>query len=118
MGKVTFDDTDQNLVSEQYSQGQGAVMRSDNIEVIRIRIEKGKQAVPHSHPEEQFTYILSGRLRVNLPEKGETYEIGPGEATFNPSNILHGVEALEDTVALSFKAPLIADDYAATGRLS
>ena len=46
------------------------------------------------------------------------YEVGPGQATFNPSNILHGVEALEDTVVLSLKAPLISDDYEATGKLT
>jgi quercetin dioxygenase-like cupin family protein len=118
MGKVTFDDADPNLVSERYSQGRGSVLRSENIEVIRIRFAKGEKAAPHSHPEEQFTYILSGRLRVELPEKGETYEIGPGEATFNPSNIVHGVEALEDTIALSLKAPLSAEDYAATRTLA
>jgi quercetin dioxygenase-like cupin family protein len=46
--------------------------------------------------------VLSGRLRVTCGD--ETYEVGPGQATFNPSNVPHGVTALEDVVALSVKS--------------
>jgi quercetin dioxygenase-like cupin family protein len=115
MPLVTFDDTTDHQVAG-YSDGRGSVLRSDHFEVTKIRFPKGKGAKPHSHPEEQLSFVISGRLRVTAG--GEVYEVGPGQATFNPSNVEHGVEALEDTVVLSLKAPLISDDYEATGSLS
>lgn len=115
MGLVRFDRDEDNLVAGTYSQGRGPVLRSERMEVTRIAFPKGEGAKAHRHDEEQFMYVLSGRLRVTL--EGEQYEIGAGEATFNPSNAEHAVEALEDTVALSFK-DRVAPGYAQTGELS
>jgi|SRR5215211_1719035 len=117
MPLVTFDDSPDNQVAG-YSDGQGAVLRSEHFEAAKIHFPQGKGAKAHRHPEEQLSFVVSGRLRVTAGDDGEmVYEVGPGEATFNPSNVLHGVEALEDTVVLSLKAPLTSDDYEATGKL-
>ncbi len=115
MPLVTFEDNTDNQVA-QYSQGRGCVLRSEHFEATKMLFEKGKGASLHSHPEEQLAFVVSGRLRVT--SGGESYEVGPGQATFNPSNVEHGVEALEDTVVVSFKTPLISTDYEATGSLS
>jgi unsaturated pyranuronate lyase len=118
MPLVTFDDDSDNQVAS-YSDGQGAVLRSEHFEAAKIHFPKGKGAEPHRHPEEQFSFVVQGRLRVTAGDDGEiVYDVLPGQATFNPSNILHGVEALEDTVVLSLKTPLISDDYEATEELS
>src|SRR3954467_3707172 len=118
MPLVTFDDASDNQVAA-YSDGQGSVLRSEHFEATKIRFPKGKGAKPHRHPEEQLSFVLEGRLKVTAGGDGEiAYEVAPGQATFNPSNILHGVEALEDTVVLSLKTPLISHDYEATGKLS
>jgi len=114
MTLVRFEQDADNVVSGSYSTGTGPVLRSDNMEVTKISFEKGKGADIHQHAEEQFMYVLSGRLEVTC--EGETYEVGPGEATFNPSNALHGVTAIEDVVALSFKNQ-VAPIYEPTGRL-
>jgi quercetin dioxygenase-like cupin family protein len=117
MGLINFEDTD-HMVVPGYSQGRGAVLRAEGFEVTRISFAKGEGAKPHSHQQDQFTYILSGRLRVTIGDGEEVYEIGPGQATYNPTGVLHGVEAIEDTTALSFKAPLNDEEYEATGTLS
>jgi quercetin dioxygenase-like cupin family protein len=114
MTLVKFDKDADNVVSGSYSTGTGPVLRSDNMEVTKISFEKGKGADIHQHAEEQFMYVLEGRLEVTC--EGETYEVGPGEATFNPSNAPHGVMAIEDVVALSFKNQ-VAPIYEPTGRL-
>ena len=115
MPKVTFDADAHNLVSGSYSSGTGPVLRSEHMEVTKISFVRDKGAHSHSHPEEQVMFVLSGRLRVTCGE--ETYEIGPGEATFNPADVPHAVKALEDTTALSFKNQ-VAPIYEATGRLA
>jgi quercetin dioxygenase-like cupin family protein len=60
---------------------------------------------------------LEGRLRVTLGD-GEPYEVGPHEGSFHPSNMPHKVEALEDTVAISFKNVVDPTGYEATGKLA
>ena len=117
MPLVNFDDTD-HLVAEGYSQGRGTVLRSEHFEVTKIHFGKGEGAQPHSHQHEQLTYILEGRLRVTIGDGEDVYEVGPGQATFNPIGVVHSVVALEDTTALSLKAPLNHEEYAATGSLS
>jgi quercetin dioxygenase-like cupin family protein len=114
MTLVKFDSDADNVVSGSYSTGTGPVLRSDNMEVTKIFFEKGKGADVHTHPEEQLMYVLEGRLQVTCED--DTYEVGPGEATFNPSNAPHGVMAIEDVVALSFKNQ-VAPIYEPTGRL-
>lgn len=114
MVHVVFDSGEENLVTPQYSKGRGPVLRSDSIEVTRISFKKGEGAAPHSHDEEQFVYVLSGRSRVTVG--AETYEVSAGEGSYRPPNVVHSTEALEDTTSLSFKR-LVDPPYEATGRL-
>lgn len=116
MSLIRFEERDAgNLVAGHYSTGRGQVLRSDKIEVTKIRFQEGRGADTHHHPEEQVFYVLEGRLQVTLD--GEAYEVGPGEGSFHPSNAPHSVLALEDTVALSFKN-LVDPNYEPTGTLT
>lgn len=114
MALVKFEDNGQNLVSGRYSQGTGPVLRSEKLEITKISFAQGKGAALHHHEEEQLMYVLEGRLEVELGD--QHYEVGAGEATFNPSNVPHSVHALVDTVCLSVKN-LVSPEYEATGRL-
>lgn len=115
MSHIQFEERDaENLVAGRYSSGRGQVLRSDRIEVTKIRFQKGYGADTHQHPEEQVLYLLEGRLRITCG--GETYDVLPGEGTFHGSDVPHSAEALEDTVAISFKN-LVNPNYEATGRL-
>ena len=58
------------------------------IEVVLGVIEKGKGALPHSHPEiEQVCYVLEGRARAEV--NGEVCELGPGDCCFFPPDVPH-----------------------------
>jgi quercetin dioxygenase-like cupin family protein len=66
------------------------------VEVLIGVIEKGKGAVPHSHPGiEQVCYVLEGRARVEVG--GESREVGPGDCCFFPAEVRHGLTVLSDT---------------------
>ena len=117
MGLVDFEDTD-HLVVEGYSQGRGAVLRAEHFEVTRITLAKGDVSDSHSHAHDQFAYVLSGRLLVTIGDGEAEYEMGPGQATYNPTGIVHKVEALEGTMVLSFKTPLTETQYEASATLS
>ena len=119
MGKVTFTGSEDNVLNPSYSAAAGPVMRSGKQEISVVRFPKGKGADGHQHPEEQTFYILEGHLRVTLGEGDDAvvYEVLPGEGSFHPSNVVHAVEALEDTRAVSFKNVVDPTQYAETGRL-
>lgn len=117
MGLVKFDADRDNLVSSSYSQARGPVLRSERQEVTRVVFAAGEGAHAHAHPEEQTFYVVTGRLRIWLGD-AEPYEVGPDEASFHPSNVPHRVQALEDTVAISFKNVVDPTGYAATGKLT
>lgn len=88
----------------------GATLRRFSGEQAMIQhaiVEKGLSLPPHSHPNEQFTLVLSGRLRLTVGHPGETtvYEVGPGDLLHLPGGVPHAIEALEDSVALDVFAP-------------
>jgi quercetin dioxygenase-like cupin family protein len=115
MSHVRFEERDaDNLVAGHYSTGRGQVLRSERIEVTKVRFARGFGAESHQHPEEQVLYLLAGCLRVTCGD--ETYDVRAGEGSFHASNVPHSVQALDDTVAVSFKN-LVDPSYAATGRL-
>lgn len=119
MGFLELDRDQDHLVTEQYSAGLGPVLRSEKCEFVKARFLEGTGAELHSHPEEQTVYCVAGRLRATLGEgdDAEEFIIEPGEAAFNPSNVPHGVIALEDSVVLSFKIRTENQIYQATGSM-
>lgn len=48
----------------------------------------------HTHPEEQITTVLSGRIRFEVA--GESITIGAGEVAVIPPNTPHGATVLGD----------------------
>ena len=120
MGLVNLDRDQGNLVTAQYSAGRGPVLRSENCELVKARFSAGSGAELHRHPEEQIVYCLEGRLEavIGEGEEAERFVIEPGEASFHPSNVPHGVVALVDSVVLSFKIRESDQIYRATGGLS
>ena len=74
-----------------------------------VTVKKGVSAPQHQHPNEQMMVLLEGRMRVLVGDvtKGELteLELKPGEVIHYPPNMLHGGEALEDSVILDIFSP-------------
>lgn len=59
-----------------------------NVEVLIGEIERGKGALPHSHPGiEQVCYLLEGTARVEVG--GEAFEMNQGDSCFFPADVPH-----------------------------
>ena len=68
---------------------------ANNIEVVLGIIEKGKGALPHSHPGiEQVCYVLEGRARAEIG--GQTCELGAGDCCFFPPDTQHVFTVVSD----------------------
>ncbi len=61
-----------------------------------FRMEARAHSSPHHHHDEQFLYLLKGRLRAAV--EGEILEAGPGDLLqFRPGEV-HEIMALEEVV--------------------
>ena len=66
----------------------------DNMQLIWAEFQPGGRYDLHSHAREQFSLMISGRMKLTVGD--ETREIGPGEMWHAPSNVMHGGEILGD----------------------
>ncbi len=66
----------------------------DNLQLIWAIFEKGGVYEMHSHPHEQFSVMLQGRMMLHVG--GEEKEIGPGDMWYAPPNVTHGGKLLAD----------------------
>jgi len=64
--------------------------------VALMRMPAGTGAKPHSHPNEQWIYILEGTFRANIA--GKEVEAGPGSVVYIPANTIHGGTASKEDV--------------------
>ncbi|MEM9845204.1 MAG: cupin domain-containing protein [Pseudomonadota bacterium] len=61
-------------------------------ELCWVKFEPGATYPLHSHPYEQTSVIITGRMQLNVGE--ETREVGPGDMWFVPSGMPHGGQVL------------------------
>jgi quercetin dioxygenase-like cupin family protein len=68
------------------------------IEVVLGVVEKGKGALPHSHPGiEQVCYMLEGRALAEVGDQAR--DLGPGDCCFFPADVRHTFTVTSDTPA-------------------
>jgi quercetin dioxygenase-like cupin family protein len=68
-----------------------------------VTLQRGCTVPVHAHVNEQFSCVLSGKVRFTLAD-GERV-LGPGEVLHLPSHAPHGATAIETAVVLDVFAP-------------
>ena len=71
-------------------------------------LKKGIRLPKHSHPHEQIGYLVNGRIRLSIGP--EEKDMMPGDSWCIPSDVEHGAEILEDSVAIDIFSP-VREDY-------
>lgn len=84
-----------------YSSANGPVVEGERMQVGLITMKRGTGARPHSHPNEQWIYLLQGKVRVSVDNQPEKIA-SPGMLIFIPANVVHSVVALTDEDVLFF----------------
>ncbi len=74
----------------------------------QFKIAKNAAIPPHSHPNEQTGFMISGKMRFNVD--GEVREVGPGDSWCVPGNVEHSAKALKDSVVIEIFSP-VREDY-------
>jgi len=81
----------------------------EKILFAEVHLAKGCHVAPHRHESEQIAYVVRGKVKWTLGDPGtpEHREVvaESGTVVTLPSNFLHGVDALEDTLVIDLLSP-------------
>lgn len=93
-------------LEEVSSQLRRKVITGGRIMLVHAFRRAGGFVEPHQHDNDQFTYVMHGRLRFWLgPNDEQEVVVGPGEVLHVPPNVPHRAIALEDTMELDIFSP-------------
>jgi len=82
-----FSQVDQILGGPDYSPVFGGCVEGDRMIVALMTAPAGKTSEPHSHPNEQWIYVLEGVMELIVDGKRHTAK--SGDAIYIPANVVH-----------------------------
>ena len=88
------------LGGPDYSTANGSVIEGDRMMVALMRMPAGTGAERHSHPTEQWIYILEGTFNAVID--GQSVTAPAGTILYIPSNTMHEGKASPDADVLFF----------------
>ena len=102
MGKYIFPllELDGIKTGEKYSSAIGPLVEGERTQVGLMCKAAGTGALPHSHPNEQWNYVVQGKLRVIVDDQESI--AGPGTLLYFPPNVIHATVALPEEDVLFF----------------
>ena len=83
-----------------YSTANGACVEGERMMVALMRMPAGTGAAPHSHPNEQWIFILEGTFRAEIG--GRAIEAKPGSVLYIPADTVHSGQASPDADVVFF----------------
>ncbi len=83
-----------------YSTAHGPCVEGDRMIVGLMRMNAGTGAEPHSHPNEQWIYILQGTFHAIIGD--EEFDVKPGSVVYIPANTIHAGKATPEGDVLFF----------------
>jgi quercetin dioxygenase-like cupin family protein len=91
-----FGDLNRIKAAPNYSPVVGGCVEGDRLIVAVMTAPAGQMADAHSHPNEQWIYVLDGIIDMNID--GKDYACQAGEVLYIPANIVHsgGARAGQD----------------------
>ncbi len=103
-GEYVFDLAQVNhiLGGPDYSTANGACVEGDRMIVALMRMPAGTGAQPHSHPNEQWIYILQGTFRGRIGDRD--IEARPGSVIYVPADTIHSGGASPEGDVVFFTA--------------
>ena len=79
------------------------LIKGDAMTLLEIRYAAGVGAPLHAHTHESIAYVVRGKVKSTVGS--EVFIMGPGDVCRHPKGVLHGLEALEDSLVVEIKSP-------------
>jgi len=93
------------------STGEGVTRKilgyCENMMVCKIRLEKGAVVPNHTHPHEQCTTVVFGKLAYTVGK--ETKVVQDGDSVMIGENVPHALTALEESLVFDIFTPMRED---------
>ena len=79
----------------------------ENVMMSEVRLKKGCTVPTHAHHNEQFAWVVSGRVRFGIgpQESQDEMVLEAGEVLHLPSDVPHSAEALEESLVIDIFSP-------------
>ncbi len=97
MKPVTWEDVPIERISKSVER---RVVWGDCGTFARLALAGGTHVGKHSHPAEQFTFVIDGALRLNI--EGEEVLLQTGQILVIPANAEHEAWVMEDCIVWDF----------------
>ena len=78
----------------EYSSAEGTCVEGERMMVALMHKAAGTGADPHSHPNEQWIYVMEGTLEATVG--GKTAIVETGSVIYVPSNVVHSTRVVGD----------------------
>jgi quercetin dioxygenase-like cupin family protein len=85
------------------------LIKGEEMTFLEIHYAAGVGAPLHTHTHESIAYVVKGKVKSTVDT--DEFIMGPGDCCRHPKGVLHGLEALEDSIVVEIKSP--APDIAA-----
>jgi quercetin dioxygenase-like cupin family protein len=83
------------------------VISGEKVTLAQIFLAKDAVVPPHQHESEQMSCVLQGAVKFDVG--GMEVIARKGDVLHIPSNVVHSVQALEESVALDIFSPIRSD---------
>ncbi len=113
-GRYTFDLARLSAIEAGpgYSTAHGPVVEGERIQIGLMRMPRGTGGRPHSHPNEQWIYVLEGTLEQEVA--GVKSRATAGSLVYIPANVVHSALATPDEDVLFLTAKDMSHGIAGT----
>jgi quercetin dioxygenase-like cupin family protein len=75
----------------------------DKLMLLEIEFEAGGGVPPHSHPHEQISYVLRGKMEYVVD--GATFVLEAGQSAVVPGGVVHSASAIEPSAVVEAFSP-------------
>ena len=79
------------------------LIKGDEMTFLEIHYSAGVGAPLHAHTHESIAYVVKGKVKSTVGS--DEFIMGPGDVCRHPKDVLHGLEAIEDSVVVEIKSP-------------
>jgi len=81
--------------SDHYANTRAVVIEGERIQVGLAFEKAGCGARPHTHPNEQFNFVVKGTLMADIAGR-KTMKVSAGSVVYFPANVVHRTYATPD----------------------
>jgi quercetin dioxygenase-like cupin family protein len=79
------------------------LIKGDEMTFLEIHYAAGVGAPLHTHTHESIAYVVKGKVKSTVGS--QEFIMGPGDVCRHPKGVLHGLEAIEESVVVEIKSP-------------